>query len=49
MDAPFSSTLPPGGSSSLKRRQKKGNERRFAKTNKQIKISHEGGVLTGSF
>jgi len=47
--APFSSTLPPGGSSSLKRRQKKGNKRRFAETDKQIKISHEGGVLKGSF
>jgi len=48
-DAPFSSTLPSGGSSSLKRRQKKGNKRRFAETNKQIKISHEGGILKGSF
>jgi len=48
-DTPFSSTLPPRGSSSPKRRQKKGNKRRFAKTDKQIKISHEGGVLKGSF
>jgi len=48
-DTPFSSTLPPGGSSSLKRRWKKGNKRRFAETDKQIKISHAGGVLKGSF
>jgi len=48
-DAPFSSTPPPGESSSPKRRQKKGNKRRFAETDKQIKKSHEGGVLKGSF
>jgi len=48
-DAPFSSSLPLGGSSSLKRRQKKGNKRRFAEIDKQIKISHEVGVLKGSF
>ena len=47
-DASYSGTLPLGGSSS-KRRQKKGNKRRFAKTNKQISISDEGGVLKGSF
>jgi len=48
-DATFSNTLPLGGSSSPKRRQKKGNKRRFAETDKQIKISHEVGVLKGSF
>jgi len=48
-DALFSRTPPPGGSSSPKRRQKKGNRRRFVETDKQIKISHEGGVLKGSF
>jgi len=48
-DAPSLSALPPGGSSSPKRRQMKGNKRRFAETNKQISISHDGGVLKGSF
>jgi len=48
-NATSSSTRPPGGSSSPKRSLNKGNKRRFAETNKQIKISHEGGVLKGSF
>jgi len=49
IEAPFSSTLPPRGLSSPKRRQKKDNKRRFAETHKQIKISYESGVLKGSF
>jgi len=48
-DALFSSTIPLGGSSSPKRRQKKGNKRRFAETNKQIKIAHDGGVSKDHF
>jgi len=48
-DAAFSSTLPPRGSSSPKRRRNKGNKRRFLETHKKIKISHESGVLKGSF
>ena len=47
--ASTSSAPPLGGPSPSQKRWKKGNKRRFVETNKQINISHEGGVLNGSF
>ena len=45
-----SSSRPPPGGVSQSRRRKKGNTKRgFDEANKQINISHEGGVLKASF
>jgi len=48
-EASSSGALSPGRPSSSQRRWKKENKRRFTEANKQINISHEGGVLKGSF